>query len=244
MFAVIVDDEALARRRLRGVLESLDEITRIEECDSGRHTVELLHAETPDVLFLDIQMPDIDGFAVAEAARGRPLAVIFVTAYDQYAVRAFAIQALDYLLKPFDDARVIESVRRADAYLRYVRLAAPVAEIDDASTVANRVTFGNVVVDLGRCQVLRDGDPVALRPKEFDLLRALLRRQGRVATRVELLHEVWGYADDVESRTLDTHIAMLRRRLERDAARPQLIITVRTIGYRIDQLRAPVPQPS
>jgi DNA-binding response OmpR family regulator len=78
---------------------------------------------------------------------------------------------------------------------------------------------------------------VPLRPKEFELLRALVRREGRVATRLELLQEVWGYADDVESRTLDTHIAMLRRRLERDPAQPRLVHTVRTIGYRVEPPR-------
>src|SRR6266576_1017664 len=172
MRAIIVDDEAPARRRLRGVLQQISSVTRIDECASGRDAVELLRRGAPDLVFLDIQMPDLDGFAVAAAASAeRPPAIIFVTAFDEHAVRAFEVQAFDYLLKPFDDERVISTVRRA----------------------------------------------------------------GRVASRLELLQEVWGYAEDVMSRTVDTHVAMLRRKLEHDPAHPRHIVTVRTFGYRIER---------
>ena len=193
MRAVIVDDEAPARRRLRGVLQQINTVTRIDECASGRDAVELLKRGAPDLVFLDIQMPDLDGFAVAAAASDtRPPAIIFVTAYDEHAVRAFEIQAFDYLLKPFDDERVVATVKRG-------------------------------------------GRALDLRPKEYALLVALLKRGGRVASRLELLREVWGYAEDVMSRTVDTHIAMLRRKLEADAAHPRHIVTVRTFGYRIER---------
>jgi two-component system alkaline phosphatase synthesis response regulator PhoP len=232
MFAAIVDDEPLARRRLRGVLEGTPLVTRVEECASGREAIALFEREQPDVLFLDVQMPDLGGFDVAGWLDEEAPAIVFVTAYDQYAVRAFDVRALDYLLKPFDDARVVESVQRVDAFLRMRRTA----QGGDAGE-GDRHAIGDVIVDLGTCQVWRDGGLVPLRPKEFELLRALVRREGRVATRLELLQEVWGYADDVESRTLDTHIAMLRRRLERDPAQPRLVHTVRTIGYRVEPPR-------
>jgi len=83
--------------------------------------------------------------------------------------------------------------------------------------------------------VKRGGRVLELRPKEYALLVALLKRGGRVASRLELLQEVWGYAEDVMSRTVDTHIAMLRRKLEADAANPRHIVTVRTFGYRIER---------
>jgi len=182
------------------------------------------------VAFLDIEMPDLDGLAVAAGASGpeRP-ALVFVTAYQQYAVRAFEVEALDYLLKPLDDDRVAESVRRAARYLRFVRDGPPAID-----------RFGAVTVDYGRRQVTRDGRRVALRPREYELLVALLRRGGGIAGRTELLREVWGYADSVVSRTVDTHINALRRQLEDDPAAPRHIVTVRHYGYRLER-EAPDP---
>lgn len=231
MRAIIVDDEAPARRRLRGVLQQINAVTRIDECASGRDAVELLKRGAPDLVFLDIQMPDLDGFAVAAAAsEERPPAIVFVTAYDEHAVRAFEIQAFDYLLKPFDDERVIATVKRAEDFLEWIRRE----QSGDAGVPVMR-GFGDVTVDFAKHQVRRAGKTAELRPKEYALLVALLRRGGRVASRLELLREVWGYAEDVMSRTVDTHVAMLRRKLEHDPAHPRHIVTVRTFGYRIER---------
>jgi DNA-binding response OmpR family regulator len=90
-------------------------------------------------------------------------------------------------------------------------------------------------VDSAKHTVTRRGSPVSLRPKEYDLLVALLRRNGQVATRIELLKEVWGYDDSVMSRTVDTHIAELRRKLESDPANPRHILTVLKTGYRLSR---------
>lgn len=232
MRAVIVDDEAPARRRLRGVLQQINTVTRIDECANGRDAVELLKRGAPDLVFLDIQMPDLDGFAVAAAASDvRPPAIIFVTAYDEHAVHAFEIQAFDYLLKPFDDERVVATVKRAEDFLEWVRRE----DAAGGSAVPLLRGFGDISVDFATHQVKRAGRVMELRPKEYALLVALLKRGGRVASRLELLREVWGYAEDVMSRTVDTHIAMLRRKLEADAAHPRHIVTVRTFGYRIER---------
>lgn len=225
MHVLIVDDEAPARRRLRGVLEGIQAISRVEECATGRAAVGALRRGSPDLLFLDIRMPDLSGFDVlARLPVTRQPAVIFVTAYEEYATRAFAVHAFDYLLKPFEDERVIEAVRRASSFLEWVR--------GGAGTIPER--FGDVRVDLGAQRVYRGATVVPLRPKEYALLLALLRRGGRVVTRLELLRDVWGYADDVESRTVDTHVARLRRLLETDPAHPRHIVTVRPLGYRIE----------
>ena len=228
MRAIIVDDEAPARRRLRGVSQQINSVTHIDECASGRDAVELLRRETPDLVFLDIQMPDLDGFAVAAAAsEDRPPAIVFVTAFEEHAVRAFEIQAFDYLLKPFDDERIIATVQRAAEFLEWIRR--------EGSGDPSLHGFGDVTVDFARHQVRRAGRTAELRPKEYALLVALLKRGGRVVSRLELLKEVWGYADDVMSRTVDTHVAMLRRKLEQDPAHPRHIVTVRTFGYRIER---------
>ncbi len=112
--AVLVDDEPLARRLLRSLLDREQDIEVVAECGDGEQAVEAVHRERPDLLFLDIQMPGMDGFQVLEALSLERLPrVIFVTAYDRYAIRAFDVHALDYLLKPFDDERLQEALRRA-----------------------------------------------------------------------------------------------------------------------------------
>jgi DNA-binding response OmpR family regulator len=231
--ALIVDDEAPARRRLRGVLEQVPAITRIDECPTGRAAVAALRRRMPDLLFLDIRMPDLSGFDVlARLPAHQQPAVIFVTAFEEYAARAFAVHAFDYLLKPFDDERVVEAVTRAGAFLEWLRRGA--ARTPDH--------FGDVRVDLEKHLVYRAGEPVALRPKELALLLALLDARGRVVTRLELLREVWGYADEAQTRTVDTHVARLRQRLEADPSHPLYIVTVRSLGYRLDFLGVPAAQ--
>ena len=112
--ALIVDDEPLARDKIRTHLKSHPEITIIGECGDGPSAVRAVHSLKPDLLFLDVQMPGSDGFTVLEALDVNPMpAVVFVTAYDKYAVRAFEVHALDYLLKPFDRERFDEALNRA-----------------------------------------------------------------------------------------------------------------------------------
>lgn len=116
---LIVDDEPLARERIRTLLERDDSIEVIGECSNGADAVRTLSALAPDLVFLDVQMPELDGFAVLYALRDQPLpAIIFVTAYDRYALRAFDVHALDYLLKPFDRERFERALDRARRQLK------------------------------------------------------------------------------------------------------------------------------
>ena len=111
---LIVDDEELARERLSQLLAKQPEIELIGECADGRHAVEVIQKEKPDLIFLDIQMPELDGFAVLEAINAERMPVIvFVTAHDKFALRAFEVHAVDYLLKPFDRERFESALRRA-----------------------------------------------------------------------------------------------------------------------------------
>jgi two-component system LytT family response regulator len=117
--ALIVDDEPLARERIRDMLETDSEIEIIGECASVQEAIEAIDQNPPDLIFLDVEMPGKDGFAMLdELEPGRIPAIIFVTAYDQYAVRAFEVYALDYLLKPFDRERFEKAVRRAKAHVQ------------------------------------------------------------------------------------------------------------------------------
>ncbi len=127
--ALVVDDESLARRNVTVLLRQDPEIGAIAECSSGLEAVEVIGKTRPDLLFLDIQMPECDGFDVLEMlGSDLPSAVIFVTAYDEYALRAFEAGALDYLLKPFDDARFGRALNRAKEKLAHYLPRARVAE--------------------------------------------------------------------------------------------------------------------
>jgi two-component system, LytTR family, response regulator len=117
--AVIVDDEPLARRRIRALLMDAPDVEVAAECGNGREAIAAIEASPPELLFLDIQMPEVDGFDVLQAIGvGRVPAVIFVTAFDRFALRAFESHALDYLLKPFDDERFATALGRARERIR------------------------------------------------------------------------------------------------------------------------------
>jgi two-component system, LytTR family, response regulator len=116
---LIVDDETLARRRIRRLLAAESDVEVVGECHDAREAVDFIQQRTPDLVFLDVQMPGLDGFGLLDALPAQNVpAVIFVTAFDQYALRAFEVRALDYLLKPFDHARFRKALDRARAQIR------------------------------------------------------------------------------------------------------------------------------
>lgn len=115
---LIVDDEPLARRNLRVLLEKDPQIEIVDECRNGHEAVKAINTHSPDLIFLDIQMPEMDGFDVlARVGPEQIQAIIFVTAFDQYALKAFEVHALDYLLKPFDDERFAGALERAKSQI-------------------------------------------------------------------------------------------------------------------------------
>jgi DNA-binding response OmpR family regulator len=195
--------------------DGLEGVERARDCD-------------PDVIVLDLMLPGMDGYRVLRTLReeGLEMAVLILTARGEEAdkVLGFRLGADDYVTKPFG---VLELLARIDALLRR---AGQWREPSAALPPVER--FGEVEVDINARSVRRNGERVELTPKEFDLLVALLRRQGRVTTRTELLKAVWGYNASVVSRTVDTHVAELRRKLELDAAQPRHILTVWKVGYK------------
>jgi DNA-binding response OmpR family regulator len=183
----------------------------------------------PDLIILDLMLPGMDGYRVLKTLRdeGRQMPILILTARGEEAdkVRGLRLGADDYVTKPFG---VLELLARVEALLRRT---APLGG-DGAGPPEQ---FGTVEVIPASRTVLRHGRAVALTPKEFDLLLALVRRRGAVASRMELLTEVWGYSAAVLSRTVDTHVAELRRKLEADPAAPDHILTVRKAGYRLEK---------
>jgi two-component system LytT family response regulator len=130
MRCVIVDDEPLARELLRGMLESYPDVEVVAECSEGRSALRAIRQHRPDLVFLDVHMPKMDGFAmVQELDPDEMPAIVFVTAYDRYALRAFEVHALDYLLKPFDEERIDRALTRARDQLRHTENGQELARV-------------------------------------------------------------------------------------------------------------------
>ncbi len=163
---VIVDDEPPARERIRALLTEEKDITVLKECDSGLAAVSAIREVAPDLVFLDVQMPGLDGFGVLDALQGgRMPVIVFVTAYDAYAVRAFEVHALDYLLKPFDRERFQATLERA-------RLALGEAPAAEEESVAVPLSDAADRPPLKRLLGRRDGRLIVLKAAEIDWIES------------------------------------------------------------------------
>ena len=185
-------------------------------------------AGAPELVILDLMLPGLDGFRVLKSMRddGLEMPVLILTARGEEAdkVRGLRVGADDYVTKPFG---LMELLARVEALLRRrTRGAAALGASREA------LRFADMEIDAAARVVRRAGREVSLSPKEFDLLLALVRRQGAVASRIDLLREVWDYDASVLSRTVDAHVKELRRKLEDDPANPRHIVTVWKLGYR------------
>jgi two-component system, OmpR family, alkaline phosphatase synthesis response regulator PhoP len=201
----------------------------VEVAHDGVAGLRMFSNVKPDLTILDIMLPQLDGFRVLKTLRQKDRAtpVLLLTAKSEEfdKVRGLRRGADDYVTKPFG---LLELLARVEALLR--RTQPPLALANDAHEVHR---FGNVEVDAAACTVRRASESVELAPKEFSLLLALLRAGGAAVSRLQLMMEVWGYSAAVVSRTVDTHIAELRRKLEENPTSPRHTITVRKTGYRI-----------
>ena len=221
---IVEDNDDLAR----GLANNLEiEGYETEIAADGATGLARARAWNPDLVILDLMLPQMDGYRVLSTLRdeGDDVAVLVLTARtaEQDKVRGFREGCDDYVTKPFG---LLELIGRVQALLRR---AARSAQTDQQASFR----FGEVEIVPGTHDVFRNGVAVTLRPKEFELLMALVRRRGTVVGRLELLREVWGYGSDVVSRTVDTHVGELRRKLEDDPASPRHILTVRKTGYRL-----------
>ncbi|HLJ47044.1 MAG TPA: response regulator transcription factor [Bryobacteraceae bacterium] len=178
-----------------------------------------------DLILLDLMLPKKSGFDICRELRERGVetAVLMLTARTQVSDRVVGLKigADDYLGKPFDPA---ELVARVEALLRRVQ--------KDTRIPLKTFHFADVDVDFERAQLLKSGQPVSMAGKEMQLLQYLIHHRGRVVPREEILQNVWEYASDVSSRTVDVHIAWLRQKLEANPQQPRHIHTIRGKGYR------------
>lgn len=197
--------------------------------DDGRRALTVVEQWVPDVILLDLMLPELDGYHVLQTLRSRgvktPVVILTARAEEADKVRGFRLDADQYVTKPFG---VLELLERVSSLLR--RSARDVAPAAPAP-----LRFGDVVVDTSSRMVTRGGSPCALTPKAYELLLALVRRGGAVVTRNDLLKDVWGYSAFVTTRTVDSHVAELRRKIESDPANPRYVKTVWKVGYRFEK---------
>ena len=220
---LLVEDNADLAYGLRNNLEIDGHI--VDTVETGEAALERVRRRAPDLIVLDLMLPNLDGYQVLRLLRadGHEMPVLILTARTQEAdkVLGFRLGADDYVTKPFG---VLEVLARISALLRRANRYASLKAVE---------RFGEIEVNRDTRTVMRAGHPVELSPMEFALLIALMSRRGATASRLDLLQEVWGHSAAVVTRTVDTHIAELRRKLEAHPAHPVHILTVRKVGYRL-----------
>jgi DNA-binding response OmpR family regulator len=235
MRVLIIEDNRNLVLGLRHNLEREGHV--VHAAFTGAAGLERVRMPDVDLVILDLMIPRPDGFQILRTMREEgietPVIVLTARGQEEDKVRGLRLGADDYVTKPFG---LMELLARVDAIRRRLRLS-PTPRGRELAPIE----VGDLRIDPATRTVHRGREAVSLRPKEFDLLLALARRNGGVASRFELLEEVWGYDADVVSRTVDTHIGQLRTKLERDPRLPRLILTVRKSGYRLDDDRVPLP---
>jgi two-component system response regulator MtrA len=215
---VVDDDTALAEMLgivLRG--EGFDP----SFCADGSGAIEIFRATKPDLVLLDLMLPGRDGIEVCRAIRaesGVPIVMLTAKGDTIDVVLGLESGADDYVVKPFKPKELVARVR---ARLR--RSDEPLPEL---------LEIGDLAIDVAGHSVIRDGRPINLTPLEFDLLVALARKPWQVFTREVLLEQVWGYRHAADTRLVNVHVQRLRSKIEHDPERPEIVVTVRGVGYK------------
>ena len=226
---LIVEDELTLQETLAYNLEHQG--YQVFTASDGNKAIEMAKECNPDLILLDIMLPGIDGFEVCRILRKDMLVpILMLTARDDEIDRVVGLEvgADDYLTKPFS---MRELVARVKALLRRVRQMQSNNPAEEKHQIFD---FGNLRIDESRHEVSLGGNPINLKPKEYDLLLYLARHRGHILSREQILEEVWGWDYFGDSRTVDVHVRWLREKIESDPAKPNRIITIRSAGYRFE----------
>lgn len=216
---VVDDDQDLAEMLgivLTGAGIDVDLVSR------GDEVMDVFHNNPPDLVLLDVMLPGLDGIEVCKLIRAEsmvPIVMLTAKGDTQDVVRGLEAGADDYMVKPFRHpseliARIRTRLRRTNA------------------DVSGQLTIGDLAIDVQAHQVMRGGKAIFLTRLEFDLLVALAKEPGRVFTRDALLSEVWGYRHSTDTRLVNVHVQRLRSKIEHDAEHPEIVVTVRGVGYK------------
>jgi DNA-binding response OmpR family regulator len=220
---LIVEDEPTLLATLRYNLER--EGYGVATAADGETALALARAERPHLVVLDVMLPKMDGLEVCRILRRETsVPILMLTAKTEEVDKVVGLElgADDYVTKPFSMRELLARVR---ALLRRAERSPDGGE---------SLTTGDLLVDFAKRQVLRNGEALALKPKEYELVAFLARNRGRAFTRDQLLNQVWGYDFAGDSRTVDVHMRWLREKIETEPSKPTRLITVRGTGYRFE----------
>jgi DNA-binding response OmpR family regulator len=221
---LVVDDEPTLVATLKYNLER--ENFQVHTASDGEQALDLTRSSQPDLIVLDLMLPGVSGLEVCRILRKETKApILMLTAKDSEVDKVVGLElgADDYVTKPFGMqelmARVRALIRRAGT---------------GSQNEGNTATAGDISIDVLRREATRAGEPVHLKPKEFDLLLYFMRHPGRAFTREQLLNDIWGYEFVGDTRTVDVHIRWLRQKIEEVPGEPKRLVTVRGTGYRFE----------
>jgi DNA-binding response OmpR family regulator len=230
---LIVEDELSLQETLAYNLKK--EGYAVETVGDGRAALEAARRLKPDLIVLDIMLPEMDGFEVARILRKEmSAAILMLTARDDEIDRVVGLEvgADDYLTKPFS---MRELLARVKSQLRRARLLREeMGKPTSIETKHETLKFENLVINLTRREVILDGNPLQLKPKEYELLLFFAEHRRQMLSREFILERVWGWDFIGDSRTVDVHVRWLRQKIEADPSSPGRIVTVRGGGYRFE----------
>lgn len=227
---LIVEDELTLQETLAYNLKKHG--YQVESANDGQSGINKAKEYKPDLILLDIMLPGIDGFEVCRILRKDMIVpILMLTARDDEIDRVVGLEvgADDYLTKPFS---MRELIARIKALLRRAKIKQEIGQSKDGEQKIH--TFTNLTIDENRREVTLNGQPLSLKPKEYELLLFLGKHKGQVLSRETILEKVWGWDYFGDSRTVDVHIRWLREKIEEDPAKPKRIITSRSAGYRFE----------
>jgi DNA-binding response OmpR family regulator len=232
---LVIEDEPSLQETLVYNLEKQG--YTVEAVGDGRAAIEAARRMNPDLIVLDIMLPELDGFEVCKNLRKEmTVPILMLTARDDEIDRVVGLEvgADDYLTKPFS---MRELIARVKAQLRRTQLLRDELEkikSRESTSLLETLVFDNLVINQTRREVLLDGQVLALKPQEYELLLFFALHKRQMLSREHILERVWGWDYIGDSRTVDVHVRWLRQKIEKDAANPQRIVTVRGGGYRFE----------
>ena len=229
---LVEDEKSIAD----GIIYNLkNEGLKVTHVDDGKIAIDIFNEEHFDLIILDIMLPEVSGLEICKAIRkSSNVPIIMLTAKDDEndKISGLEMGADDYITKPFS---VKELISRVKAVLRRTKNSELLRGIDEDLNFAKEITIGNIAMSPLRYEAKVDNEIIELRPREFELLYYLCENAGNIVSRDKLFIKVWGYSFAGNSKTLDVHIQRIRERIEVNPKSPKRLVTIRGVGYKLNE---------